>query len=171
MKPWAWFQSGTALRCERGFSNKLEILQDLFWMSFRAETSSDPNNWRDDDRTRGHCAVVALLVQDILGGEILRASLEEVTGYEDMRSHYWNRLSNGLQVDFTADQFKNRARDLMPRGEARTRRYLLGNEKTKARYEMLRTEFIGMLKLSVEYHFFLGKKLIPIPKEAWLIKF
>jgi len=104
-----------------------------------------------------------------LGGEILRASLEEVTGYEDMQSHYWNRLPNGLQVDFTADQFKNGARDLVPSGEVRTRKSLLDSEKTKARYEMLRTEFIGMLMLSVEYNFCLGKKLIP--KEAWLIKF
>lgn len=169
MKPWAWFPDGTAIRCEPGMADKLEILQNLLLKSFSMATSMDPDNWRDDNPTRGHGAVVALLVQDIYGGVILRASLEKIfPGNEWMKSHYWNRLPFGLEIDFTADQFKNGARDLVPKGEIRTREYLLKNLHTNARYELLKVRFIGMLKFSIEYNLKLGK--IFIPEEEWRIK-
>ena len=46
----------------------------------------------------GQCAVTALVVQDFLGGELIRAF---VCG----ESHYWNRLPDGSELDLTADQF------------------------------------------------------------------
>src|SRR3989344_4637066 len=81
------------------------------------ETSSDPNNWTPENPLYGHCAVVALLVQEEFGGKLLRASLENVGGYEQMRSHYWNLLPIGAEVDLTAGQFRGSDRDLVPKGE------------------------------------------------------
>ncbi len=71
------------------------------------ETSLDPDNWTVENPFWGHCAAVAMLVQDIFGGELLRASLEG-TEFSQMRSHYWNRLPDGTEVDFTRFQFGDR---------------------------------------------------------------
>ena len=147
MKPWVRFPDSAGIKWSPQL-NELEYQRNLFLASFSKETSSDPDNWRSDDPARGQCAVAALLVWDFYGGEILRASLEKVPGYEGMRSHYWNRLPSGLEVDFTADQFKGKARDLVPRGEVRTREYLLENPKTKARYELLKSVLDSSLKFA-----------------------
>ena len=145
MKPWVRFPDSAGIKWSPQL-NELEYQQNLFLDGFSKETSSDPDNWTPDDPTRGNCAVAALSAWDFYGGEILRASLEKVPGYEGMRSHYWNRLPSGLEVDFTADQFKGKARDLVPRGEVRTRKYLLENPKTKARYELLKSVLDSSLK-------------------------
>ena len=42
------------------------------------ETSADPDKWTPENPLHGHCAVVAILVQENFGGEILRASLHNV---------------------------------------------------------------------------------------------
>ncbi len=115
-----------------------------------AETSSDPVNWTPENPLHGHCAVVAVLVQENFGGEILRASLLGVKGYEQMQSHYWNRSKNGSEVDLTAGQFRGNDRDLVPEGKNTkrdgqtgeevliTRESLLAYEPTRRRYELLK---------------------------------
>lgn len=48
--------------------------------------------------------MTALVVQDILGGDLIIAEVHEEgvqIGY-----HYWNRLPDGSEVDLTADQFR-----------------------------------------------------------------
>lgn len=45
-----------------------------------------------------HCGAVSSAVQLIVGGEI-------VTGKINGTTHYWNRLSNGEEVDLTSCQF------------------------------------------------------------------
>jgi hypothetical protein len=47
----------------------------------------------------GQCAVTALVVQDIFGGELVRA---DVPGFG---SHYWNRLPGMGDIDVTREQF------------------------------------------------------------------
>src|SRR5262245_27866317 len=46
----------------------------------------------------GQCAVTALLVQDVLGGEIVR-------GLTTCGSHYWNRVPGMGDVDLTREQY------------------------------------------------------------------
>lgn len=48
--------------------------------------------------------MTALVLQDLLGGELL---LAEVRNQDGTRQgvHYWNRLSADLEVDLTRDQF------------------------------------------------------------------
>lgn len=47
--------------------------------------------------------MTALVVQDLLGGDLILAEVH-VDGVKD-GNHYWNRLPDGKEVDLTADQF------------------------------------------------------------------
>jgi hypothetical protein len=55
-----------------------------------------------DRPSRGQCGTTALVVEDLLGGELLVAPVS-VSGVVQ-GVHYWNRLA-GRDVDLTADQF------------------------------------------------------------------
>jgi hypothetical protein len=52
---------------------------------------------------RGQCGPTALVVRDLLGGDLLVSDVS-VDGVVD-GVHYWNRLSSGLHLDLTRDQF------------------------------------------------------------------
>jgi hypothetical protein len=73
--------------------------------------------------------VTALLVQDIFGGELVRADVQGI-------SHYWTRTPDGNEVDLTRDQFGAGAR--VPEGEVRERDYVLSFPQTRRRYALLR---------------------------------
>jgi hypothetical protein len=47
--------------------------------------------------------VTALVVQDLLGGDLVVG--EVFVDQAKVGHHYWNRLPDGSDVDFTADQF------------------------------------------------------------------
>lgn len=76
----------------------------------------------------GQCAVTALIVQDLFGGELLRV-------VNLGTSHYWNRV-HGFDVDLTRDQFPVWAPDGEP--VVRDRSYVLANSDTARRYDLLR---------------------------------
>jgi hypothetical protein len=40
------------------------------------------------------------LFQDIWGGDIMRACLDNVPGFESIKWHSWNKLANGTEMDF-----------------------------------------------------------------------
>ena len=72
-------------------------------------------------------AVAALVLNDFLGGKIMRCESE-------YGSHYYNLINDKI-VDLTVSQFKT-----LPNYETgieRTREYLLSNEDTKKRYKLL----------------------------------
>jgi len=117
----------------------IEKFQQAIILSGRKDTSATPDNWVEENPTLGHCAVISLLAQEIFGGELLRASLEG-TEFAYAKSHYWNLLPDGTEVDFSAPQFEGRRPYLI--GEVRAREYLLSNGQTKLRYEMLKEAFL-----------------------------
>jgi hypothetical protein len=119
-----------------------EQFQKAVILSGSRETSLSPEGWNEENPTFGHCAIVALLAQDVFGGELLRASLVD-TEFASSRSHYWNLLPDGSEVDFTEAQFDGRKPHLV--GEVRTREYVLTNELTRQRYELLKTLFLENL--------------------------
>lgn len=131
---------------------ELNILQKIIQISCSAETSADPENWTEDNPLYGHCAIIAILVQSGCEGYLLRASLESVKGYEQMRSHYWNLLPNGIEIDMSSGQFKGNDRKLVPAGQAMkdgkviTAESLLANESTAKRYALLEKRFLENLK-------------------------
>lgn len=104
---------------------------------------NDPN-WSPKNPTRGHCTVVALLVQDCLGGELLRVSLKD-TEFASGRFHYYNRLPNGTEVDLTRAQFRGRfPKGLVP--IVRRRKEVLRAGDTAARYRRFRRRMNAMAK-------------------------
>lgn len=122
----------------------LQQLKDLLPHICDQETSSDPDNWTPENPLWGHCAVISLIVQDFFGGELLRASLVGVSGFEHMGSHYWNRLADGTVKDFTKPQFGER----YPAGlkaEVRSRSYVLSFPETAKRYKLLVSRLVKLL--------------------------
>ncbi|MFI2618287.1 hypothetical protein [Streptomyces sp. NPDC018584] len=73
--------------------------------SWGADTA-DPRSgetWPPDNPARDQCGVTALVVNDLLGGELILGEVHvagERTGY-----HWWNRLASGVEVDLTRGQF------------------------------------------------------------------
>ena len=122
-----------------------ELIEKILPQICDKETSQDPERWSKENPLWGHCAVVSLVVQDYLGGELLRASLLSVKGFEHMRSHYWNQLEDGKEIDFTKSQFGDKyPEDLQ--WELRTREYVLSYQETAKRYELLKSRFLKLLQ-------------------------
>lgn len=104
-------------------------------------TSSDPNHWTQDNPLWGHCAVVALLAQDYFGGDLVKGSLKEYEKYSCLKSHFWNRLPTGEEIDFTKEQFKDISiMNLV--GEVRSRESVLSYPDTLKRYNFLKKKLI-----------------------------
>lgn len=99
------------------------------------KTSSDPDGWTPQNPLWGHCAVVSLVAQNLFGGELFRASLEN-TQFAAMRSHYWNLLPYQAHADFTRDQFGNSYPELV-NPAIRERSYLFSSAETLKRYKLL----------------------------------
>lgn len=113
------------------------------------ETCVSPEDiigWTFGNPLYAHCAVVSLVAQDLFGGELVRASLEPFPEFAHMRSHYWNRLPDGTEVDFTEPQFFGRRPALV--GEPRTRSYALYNPKTGAPREIMERYKLLALRLA-----------------------
>jgi deoxycytidylate deaminase len=106
-------------------------------------TAVNSQAWTKENPLSGHCAVVALVAQNLFGGEILRSSLEN-TEFAAMGSHYFNIFPGGIMIDFTAPQFGSRY-PLLPPPEKRTREYLLSNMETKLRYKLIVWRLVRLL--------------------------
>ena len=106
---------------------KLEELESKLKKSWSKDTCSPglKNDWCSDNPSMGQCAITALVVNDFLGGKIMRCMAS--TG-----SHYYNLIDNEI-VDLTVSQFLGEIPEY-EKGAERTREYLLGNEDTRNRY-------------------------------------
>jgi len=60
--------------------------------------------WTPENPSRDQCGMTALVVQDILGGDLIIA--EVYVDGDQVGHHYWNRLPDGSEVDLTGDQFR-----------------------------------------------------------------
>jgi hypothetical protein len=82
----------------------IETLRPVLRAAWGPDTC-DPHDrpgWRPDNPARGQCGVTALVVQDLLGGELILG--EVLVAGTRVGHHYWNRLPGG-DVDLTAGQF------------------------------------------------------------------
>jgi hypothetical protein len=75
-------------------------------MSWSADTSDpvDRADWHPGNPARGQCGVTALVLNDLLGGELVLGEVH-VNG-ERTGMHYWNHLGDGVEVDLTRGQFR-----------------------------------------------------------------
>jgi hypothetical protein len=82
-----------------------ELLRPILRVSWGPDTCDphDLQDWRPENPARGQCGVTALVVQELLGGELVLG--EVFVEKTKVGHHYWNRLPDGRDVDFTADQF------------------------------------------------------------------
>jgi hypothetical protein len=61
-------------------------------------------DWSVANPARGQCGATALVLHDLLGGELLRAEVRHADGSRQGH-HYWNLLASGFEIDLTAEQF------------------------------------------------------------------
>jgi len=84
----------------------LAALEPVVRAAWGADTCDpvDVADWTTSNPARGQCGATALVLHDLLGGDLL---LAEVTRDDGSRQgvHYWNRLPDGTQVDLTREQF------------------------------------------------------------------
>lgn len=112
-----------------GTNTTVAELESALAASWSPETSSDPPSWSAANPAWGQCAVTALVVQDFLGGRLIRG---EVGGI----SHYLNVLPSGRELDFTIRQFGPTSPKICGVVE-RTREYVLSFAETQLRYRIL----------------------------------
>ena len=81
----------------------LAQLEDAIRESWGPDTVDPDDGWSEDNPARGQCDVTALVVHDLIGGELVSADVF-LDGRRIM-AHMWNRLPSGLDVDLTREQF------------------------------------------------------------------
>ncbi|KPI17919.1 hypothetical protein OV450_7975 [Actinobacteria bacterium OV450] len=86
----------------------LEEIETAFQRSWAADTSHPPVitgiRWTPDNPSWGHCDVTALVLNDLLGGDLVLAEVYMDGTQEGY--HYWNRLESGLELGLTRGQFR-----------------------------------------------------------------
>lgn len=96
--------------------------------------------WSPENPARDQCGMTALVVQDVLGGELVLAEVH-VNGVQ-IGHHYWNRLPDGSDVDLTSDQF-------LPEEQVVGREVVVrppdGPRRHREQYELLRTRVFEAL--------------------------
>lgn len=73
---------------------EIEKLKDALLASWSGSSST---LWSEGNPARGQCGVTALVVNDILGGEIVKTRYEQLW-------HFYNVI-DGKPIDFTESQF------------------------------------------------------------------
>jgi hypothetical protein len=109
----------------------VDDLKKMLLKAWCAETAK--GDWSKENPSLNQCAITALIVQDFFGGDMLRCKMTNGD------SHYWNRMTDGTEVDLTEDQFK--LIDDKPLKEdfvIRTREYVLSFPDTASRYNLLK---------------------------------
>ena len=113
--------------------------------AFRASwgpDTCDPDDlpdWRPDNPARGQCGPTALVLNDLMGGELV---LAEVRAHGcRVKYHWWNRLGV-VEVDLTREQFS--ISEHVGVGEA-VARPPGPPKRCREQYELLRARVIGAL--------------------------
>ncbi|MFD0424244.1 YunG family protein [Streptomyces parvus] len=73
--------------------------------SWSAETCTPEyrDRWTPDNPARDQCGVTAMVLNDLLGGELIRGEVHVDGVRTDF--HWWNRLGMGIEIDLTREQF------------------------------------------------------------------
>ncbi|MBI5003919.1 hypothetical protein HZC00_02405 [Candidatus Kaiserbacteria bacterium] len=115
------------------------------------DTSADPVGWSEESPLWGHCAVIALLIQEVYGGTIYRQSLKGIEGFEHFGSHYSNVLHGGLEADFAlgflSGKLDMQAKRVWPRER------ILNFPGNREGYEKFKNRFIvAVIRWMAEVH-------------------
>lgn len=123
-----------------------EQVQQALEKSWTKLTSRNPDEWSPENPARGQCAVSALIVQDILGGELQKV---ETNFNGKIEGHFRNISSAGNVIDTTRSQYPKEQefepRDINLRGYSTAREKLLADDDTRKRYETLKARMLKQL--------------------------
>jgi hypothetical protein len=122
--------------------DSFSMLQDAMRNSWGPDTCDpvDLADWHPGNPARGQCGVTVLVVNDLLGGDLVMA---DVTNADGTRQgiHYWNRIGL-LDIDLTRNQFTSDEHigtgTVLPRPKDAPTRCL-------EEYELLRTRVLAAL--------------------------
>jgi hypothetical protein len=82
----------------------LANIERAIWEAWSLDTAEEDDGWTPENPSRGQCDITALVVQDLLGGEVLGADV--FLDGARIEGHMWNRLPSGIDVDLTREQFR-----------------------------------------------------------------
>ncbi len=107
--------------------------------SWSADTDYEATHFDPTNPARGQCVVSSLVVQGLLGGELIRYHVSGA-GYHE--KHYANLLPNGSVLDTTFRQYQGAPVTLkidppVLKGHASMRAKWLSDAETRERYELL----------------------------------
>ncbi|MGA5816932.1 YunG family protein [Kitasatospora sp. NPDC094028] len=100
----------------------------------------DLAHWRPDNPARGQCGVTAMVVHDLLGGELMMGEVHVGGVRTDL--HWWNRFATGVEIDLTREQFG--PDELVGPGRPVARPARPG--RLQAQYELLRHRVVTELE-------------------------
>jgi hypothetical protein len=124
----------------------IQELTKALQASWDADTAFDADEWSQENKARGQCVVSSLVVQDYLGGELIRYEINEDQLHE---THYMNQLADGTIVDTTASQYTSpvnmRRKPVDAEGFSSIRDKRLADASTATRYAILKQRVEGQL--------------------------
>ena len=120
----------------------LKQLEKAIRNSWNRDTCYYKFIWDDKNQpeSAGHCRVVALIVNDYFGGKILFSHVVGNPKY----THYWNKLTNGKEVDFTKDQFSQNLK--FTKSKIILRKQALDNKIIEKTYSILKKRVVKFIK-------------------------
>jgi hypothetical protein len=127
-------ERGCHLSCKDKWLNLSDVIKSRLAGCVGPDTAVDyEQNEFSDIIWTGQCVPVSLIVNDELGGEIMRSVLP------NGESHYWNKVE-GIEIDLTIDQYPlyDTSQVHPADSKPKARDYLLSNSDVKYRYDILR---------------------------------
>ncbi|QMU70208.1 hypothetical protein [Streptacidiphilus sp. P02-A3a] len=107
--------------------------------------------WSADDPARGQCGVTAMVLNDLLGGELIRGEVQINGEFRDY--HWWNRIGLGVEIDLTREQFRHE--EIVTGGTVIPRPPVTDWRRLREEYELLRgrvMEELGRYRRQAEAH-------------------
>ncbi|WP_330455702.1 hypothetical protein OIB37_01750 [Streptomyces sp. NBC_00820] len=109
--------------------------------SARTCTPEYRSRWSEENPARDQCGVTAMVLHDLLGGELLRG--EVLVGGERVDYHWWNRLGMGIEIDLTREQFG--PEEIVTEGVVIPRPPVTEWRRLREEYELLRDRVMEKL--------------------------
>ncbi|MEV7871786.1 hypothetical protein AB0P17_38080 [Streptomyces sp. NPDC088124] len=111
--------------------------------SWSAETCTPEfrSRWTEENPARDQCGVTAMVLNDLLGGELIRGEVH-VDGVR-VDYHWWNRLGMGFEIDLTREQFG--PEEIVTGGDVVARPPLAEWRRLHEEYELLRDRVLEKL--------------------------
>ncbi len=116
---------------------QIQEIEKALLASWIRETSDpeDQNNWSQENKALGQCAITSVLIYDIFGGRMI---------YDKANFHIWNEFPDGSEHDFSRTQFKDER--VFSIYKYKTKEDVLGDERGRQtkiveRYKKLKSLF------------------------------